>query len=111
LTGIEGGQKTANFHQKQSKKTKKILKSTKNDQKKRLKNDQKNTILNGKIEKSSKIDQKVIKMSENQEKVTKMSDQISHKELTPSKCLPWEWTMVGKSGQKRALSLRYPSRN
>jgi len=31
--------------------------------------------------------------------------------MTPSKCLPWEWTMVGKSGQKRALSLRYPSRN
>jgi len=31
--------------------------------------------------------------------------------MTPPKCLPWEWTMVGKRGQKRALSLRYPSRN
>ena len=28
--------------------------------------------------------------------------------MTPPKCLPWEWTMVGKRGQKRALSLRYP---
>jgi len=31
--------------------------------------------------------------------------------MTPSKCLPWEWATVRKTGQKRALSLRYPSRN
>jgi len=31
--------------------------------------------------------------------------------MTPSKCLPWERTTVRKRGQKRALSLRYPSRN
>jgi len=73
--------------------------------------DQKITILNGKIEKSLKITQNQSKKSQNHQKWVKNSDQISHKELTPSKCLPWEWTMVGKSGQKRALSLRYPSRN
>jgi len=50
-------------------------------------------------------------MSKNHQKRSKKSDQISHKELTPPKCLPWEWTMVGKRGQKRALSLRYPPRN
>ena len=31
--------------------------------------------------------------------------------MTPSKCLPWEWATVRKTGQKRALSLRYPTRN
>jgi len=31
--------------------------------------------------------------------------------MTPLKCLPWEWTMGPKTGQKRALSLRYPLRN
>jgi len=42
------------------------------------KNDKKNTILNGKIEKSPKIDQKVTKMSEKHEKCQKNSAQISH---------------------------------
>jgi len=50
-------------------------------------------------------------MSEKHENRQKNSDQISHKELTPSKCLPWERTTVRKTGQKRALSLRYPLRN
>jgi len=31
--------------------------------------------------------------------------------MTPPKCLPWEWTLGPKTGQKRALSLRYPLRN
>jgi len=31
--------------------------------------------------------------------------------MTPLKCLPWEWTLGPKTGQKRALSLRYPLRN
>jgi len=72
---------------------------------------EKKWFLNGKIEKLTKIDEKWSKNSENHEKWQKNSDQISHKELTPSKCLPWEWATVRKRGQKRALSLRYPTRN
>jgi len=44
----------------------------------RSKNDQKFTILNGKIEKSVKNDKKQSKMSEKHEKWQKNSDQISH---------------------------------
>jgi len=87
------------------------IKTPKFDQKKWLKNDQKITILNGKIEKSVKNSEKWLKMSENHEKWQKKGAQISHKELTPSKCLPWERTTVRKRGQKRALSLRYPLQN
>jgi len=51
---------------------------TKSDQNLTSKNDKKNTILNGKIEKSSKSDKKVTKNSENHQKCQKNSDQISH---------------------------------
>jgi len=55
LTGIRGGQKTANFDQNDQKKSEKI---TKNDQKMMSKMSEKNVILNGKSEKMTKIDQK-----------------------------------------------------
>jgi len=81
------------------------------DQKLTSKLSQKKVILNGKSEKITEIDQKSSKKHTFLRNSGKKRGHFSHKELTPPKCLPWEWTMVGKSGQKRALSLRYPLQN
>jgi len=72
---------------------------------------QKKVILNGKSEKMTKNRQKVMKKVTFLRNSVKKRGVFSHKEMTPPKCLPWEWTMVGKRGQKRALSLRYPLQN
>jgi len=56
LTGIEGGQKTTPKLKKGVKISQKKIKTSKIDQKMMSKNSKKNTILNGKIEKMTKID-------------------------------------------------------
>jgi len=72
---------------------------------------EKKVILNGKSKKMMKNDQKVIKKHQFLRNSEKKRGVFSHKEMTPPKCLPWEWTLGPKTGQKRALSLRYPLRN
>jgi len=59
----------------------------------------------------TKNDQKVTKKVTFLRNSRKKRGVFSHKEMTPPKCLPWERTTVRKRGQKRALSLRYPSQN